>query len=174
MGPRSVIPFALVQCFLVGRTAIRTSKPLSTADTTNPKITLVSFLSNLPHFSYTFISGLTDINVNILLLKLKDWCWSWSSNTLATWCEELTAWKRSWCWERLKAGEGDNRECDGWMALPTQWTGVWASSGSWWWTGKSGMLQSMESQRIVHDWKTELNWTDEWADDGCIGNWIHR
>lgn len=65
MGPRSVIPSALVQCFLVGRTAKRTSKPLSTADTTNPKITLVSFLSNLPHFSYTFISGLVDINVNL-------------------------------------------------------------------------------------------------------------
>ena len=40
---------------------------------------------------------------------LKDWCWSWNSNTLATWWEELTHWKRPWCWERLKAGEGDNR-----------------------------------------------------------------
>ena len=39
----------------------------------------------------------------------KDWCWSWNSNTLATWCEELTHLKRPWCWERLKAGEGDNR-----------------------------------------------------------------
>ena len=77
MGPRSVIPFALVQCFLVGRTAIRTSKPLSTADTTNPKITLVSFLSNLPHFSYTFISGLTDINVNLYC------CWSWRTDAEA-------------------------------------------------------------------------------------------
>ena len=53
----------------------------------------------------------------------KDWCWSWKSNTLATWCEELTHWKRPWCWERLKAGgEGDNRGWDGWMASPTQWT----------------------------------------------------
>ena len=57
-------------------------------------------------------------------------------NTLATWCEELTHWKRPWYWERLKAGrEGDDRGCDGWMASSTQWTWVWASSGSWWWTG---------------------------------------
>ena len=62
----------------------------------------------------------------------KDWCWSQSSNSLATWCEELTCWKRPWCWERLKAGEGDNRGWDGWMASPTQWTWVWASSGGWW------------------------------------------
>ena len=55
----------------------------------------------------------------------KDWCWSWNSNTLATWCKELTHWKRPWCWERLKAGgEGDNRGWDGWMASPTQWTWV--------------------------------------------------
>ena len=46
-------------------------------------------------------------------------------------------WKRSWCWGRSKAvGEGDNREWDGWMASPTQWVWVWASSGSWWWTGR--------------------------------------
>jgi len=80
-----------------------------------------------------------------------------SSNTLATWCEELTHWKRPWCWERLKAeGEGDDRWWDGWMASPTQWTWVWASSGSWWWTGKPGVLQFMGSQRVRHDWVTEL------------------
>ena len=71
---------------------------------------------------------------------------------------QLTHWKRLWCWERLKAGgEGDNRGWDGWMALPTQWKWVWASSGSWWWTGKPGMQQSMGLQRIRHDWSTELN-----------------
>ena len=59
----------------------------------------------------------------------KDWCWSWNSNTLATWCEELTHWKRLWCWERLKAGaEGDDRGWDGWMPSLTRWTWVWASS----------------------------------------------
>ena len=89
----------------------------------------------------------------------KDWCCSWSSNTLATWCEELTHWKRPWCWERLKVrGEGDGRGWDGWMASPTQWTWVWVSSWSWWWTGKPGMLQSMESQRVRHNWATEVNW----------------
>ena len=54
---------------------------------------------------------------SILNVHWKDWCWSWNSNTLATLWEELTHWKRPWCWERLKAGgEGDNRGWDGWMA----------------------------------------------------------
>ena len=71
-------------------------------------------------------------------------------------------WKRPWCWERLKAGgEGNNRWWDGWMASPIRWTWVWASSGSWWWPGKLGMLQSMGSQRVEHDWSTELNWSLE-------------
>ena len=83
-------------------------------------------------------------------------------NTLATWWEELTHLKRPWCWERLMVGgEGDNRGWDGWMASPTWWTWVWVSSGSWWWTGKPGMLQSMGSQRVGYDWATELNWTDD-------------
>ena len=69
------------------------------------------------------------------------------------------------CWERLRVGgEGDDRGWDGWMASPTQWTWVWVSSGSWWWTGRPGMLQSMGSQRIGHDWATELNWTGSSAD----------
>ena len=92
----------------------------------------------------------------------KNWCWSWSSNTLATWCEELTHWKRPWCWERLKAGgEGDGRGWDGRMTSLTQWTWAWVNSGSWWWTGKPGMLQPRGSQRVGHDWATELNWTEE-------------
>ena len=89
----------------------------------------------------------------------KDWCWSWSSNTLATWCEELTHLKRPWCWETLKAGgEGDDRGWDGWMASPTQWTWVWINSGSWWWTRMPGVLQSMGLQRVRRDWVTGLNW----------------
>ena len=86
-------------------------------------------------------------------------CWSWNSNSLATWCEELTHLKRPWCWERLKVGEGD-RVWDGWMASLTQWTSVWVNSGSWWWTGRHGVLQFMGSQRVGLDWTTELNWTD--------------
>ena len=89
----------------------------------------------------------------------KDWFWSWNSNTLATWCKEWTHWERPWCWERWEAGGGgDDRGWDGWMASPIQWTWVWASSGNWWWTGKPGMLQSMGSQRVRHNWGTELNW----------------
>ena len=85
------------------------------------------------------------------------------TNTLATWCEELTHWKRPWCWERLKAGgEGDDRGWDGWMASPTQWRWVWLNSRSWWWTGRPGMLQSMGSQRVGHNWATGLNWWLSW------------
>ena len=95
------------------------------------------------------------------VLVLKDWCWSFNSNNLATWCEELTHWKRPWCWERWRAGgEGDNRGWDGWMASLTQWTWVWVDSCNWWWTGRPGVLQFMGSQRVGHDWVTELNWTE--------------
>ena len=92
--------------------------------------------------------------------SLEGRCWSWSSNNLAAWCRELIHWKRPWFWEILKVGEGDNRRWDGWMASLTQGTWVWASSGSSWWTGKPGMLQSMVSQRVRHNWATELGWTD--------------
>ena len=86
----------------------------------------------------------------------KNWCWSWSSNTLTTWCEELTQKKRPRRWERLKAGrERDDRGWDGWMASSTQWTWVWASSRRWWRSGKSGVLQSMGLQRVGHDWVTK-------------------
>ena len=82
---------------------------------------------------------------------------NWNSNTLATWCEELTHWKRPWCWERLKAGEGDDRGWDGWVASLTQWTWVWVNSGSWWWMGRPGMLQSMGSQSDMTEWLNS-NW----------------
>ena len=65
--------------------------------------------------------------------------------------------KRPWCWRRLKAGgEKDSRGRDGWMTLLTRWTWVWASSRSWWWTGRPSVLQSMGLQRVGHDWATEL------------------
>ena len=71
----------------------------------------------------------------------------------------MTHWKRPWCWERLKAGgEGDDRGWDGWIASPTWWTWVWTSSGSWWWTGKPGVLQSMGVTELgMTEW---LNWTE--------------
>ena len=93
------------------------------------------------------------------MLKLK-------SNTLATWWEELIHWERPWYWERLKAGEGDDRGWDGWMASSTQWTLVWVNSRSWWWIGKPGVLQSIGSQRGGHDWATELNWIEDIL--GCV------
>ena len=66
--------------------------------------------------------------------------------------------KRPWCWDRLRArGEGDSRGWDGWMASLIQWTWVWMDSGSWWWTGRPGVLQFMGLQRVRHDWVTELN-----------------
>ena len=87
-----------------------------------------------------------------MMLKLK---------RLATSCKELTHWKRLWCWEGLGAGgKGDDRGWDGWMASPTRWTWVWVNSRRWWWTGRPGMLQFMGSQRVRHDWATELNWTE--------------
>ena len=68
----------------------------------------------------------------------------------------------------LKAGEGDDRGWDGWMASPTQWTWVWVNSRIWWWTGRPGMLQSMGSQRVRHDWSTGLNWTELMGPDAMI------
>ena len=85
--------------------------------------------------------------------------WSWDSNTLATWCEELTHWKRPFCWEGLGAGgEWDDRGWDGWMASPTRWTWVWVNSGSWWWTWRPGVLRFMGLQTVGHDWATEQDW----------------
>ena len=83
------------------------------------------------------------------------------AETPVLWPPDAKSWllKRSWCWERLRAGgEGDDRGWDGWMASPTQWTWVWVDSGSWWWTGRPGVLWFMVSQRVGHDWATELNW----------------
>ena len=62
-------------------------------------------------------------------------------------------------WERLRAGgEGGDRGWDGWMASPTQCTWVWVNSGSWWWTGRPDVLQFIGSQRVGHNWATELSW----------------
>ena len=93
---------------------------------------------------------------SILNILWKDWCWSWSSNTLATWCTAPTHWKRPWCWERLKAkGEGNNKGWDGWKALLTQWTWVWASSRRW--------LKDREAWRAtVHGVANSQTWLSDW------------
>ena len=101
------------------------------------------------------------ISLEGMMLKLK-------LQYLATWCKELTHWKRLWCWEGLRAGgEGDYRGLEGWMASPTRWTWVWVNSGSWWWTGRLGMLRFTGSQRVGHEsnW-TELNWIST-----CLAFW---
>ena len=96
------------------------------------------------------------IKLDTLRSLLKDWCWSWNSNTLPTWCKELTDWKRPWCWERLKTeGEGDDRRRDGWMASLTQWTWVWARFWVLVKDRKPGVRQSMGSQRVRHKWAAE-------------------
>ena len=77
------------------------------------------------------------------------------AEALILWPPDLSHWKSPWCWERLKAGgEGNDRGWDVWMASLTQSTGVWAISWRWGCTGKSVMLQSMELQRVGHDWMT--------------------
>ena len=89
-------------------------------------------------------------------------------NILATWCEELAHWKRPWCWERLKAGEGDDRGWDGWMASLTWWTWVWVNSRSWWWTRKPGVAKVLELQ-LQHP---SVQWTLRTAFlyDGLVGS----
>ena len=101
---------------------------------------------------------------SVLNIHWKDWCWSWNSSTLATWWEELTHWKRPWCWARLKAGgEGDDRGSDGWMASLTKWTwveqapGVGDGQGSWACCSTWGCKES--------DTTDQLNWTEKYRDD---------
>ena len=93
----------------------------------------------------------------VLNIPWGNWCWSWSSNTLAA---DVKNWLigKDLMLGKIDSRRRDNREWDGWMESLTQWTWVWASSGSWWWTEKPGILQSMGFQSVGHDWATELNW----------------
>ena len=135
------------RCLLLGR------KAMTNADSIW-KSRDITLLTKIHIYSQSY--GFSSSDVWMWDIHWKDWCWSWSSNSLATWCGELTHWKRPWCWERLKAGgEGNNRGWDGWMASPTQWTWVWVDSGSWWWIGRPGVLQFMESQRVGDNLATE-------------------
>ena len=94
------------------------------------------------------------ISLEGLMLKLK------LQNFGNLW-EDLTHWKRLWCWEGLWAGgEGDDQGWDGWMESLTRWTWVWVNSGSWWWTGRPGVLRFMGSRKVGH--AEQLNWTEPW------------
>ena len=117
-----------------------------------------SVFSNTGYVNFFFIFAIL-VFVYLYLTGILNFIFLMTNNTLATSCEELTHWRRLWCWEGLGAGgEGDDRGWDGWMASPTWWTWIWVNSRSWWWTGRPGMLQFMGSQRVGHDWVTELNW----------------
>ena len=120
-----------------------------------------SFWSNGTGCSNTWRWSTNDSKMGSLLLnngrKLAE-AYVANSNTLVTWCKELTHLKRPWRWEWLKAGrKGDDKGWDGWMASLTQWSWVWVNSGNMSWTGRPGVLQSMGSQRVRHNWVTELN-----------------
>ena len=103
----------------------------------------------------------------------KDWCCRWSSSTLVIWWQQTTDWKIPWCWETLRAEEEEGiRGWDGWTASPMQWTWTWANSGRWWGIGRSGVLQSMGSQRVGHDrtrqpWTTRLQILPPWPVLSC-------
>ena len=98
------------------------------------------------------------------------------AETPVLWPPHAKSWLigKDWCWEGLGAGgNGDDRGWDGWMASPTQRTWVWVNSGRWWWTGRPGVLRFMGSQKVGHDWATELNWTVSFLRLHCTqSTWI--
>ena len=112
-------------------------------------------------YSYKIVKNNTSFYIcHWLLLRSLCVCKILTYCPLTTWCKELTHWKRPWCWERLRAGgEGDDRGWDGWVASPTQWTWVWVNSGSWWWTGRPGVLWS-QSTMVTKSWTWLSDWTE--------------
>ena len=96
----------------------------------------------------------------VLNIHWKDWCWSWIQLQYTGHLMRRTvSFEDTPMLGKIKTGgKGDDREWDGWMASLIQGTGVWVSSGSWWLTGRPAVLQFMGSQRVGHDWATELNW----------------
>ena len=102
----------------------------------------------------------------VLGIHWKVWYWSQNSNTLATWCEELTQWKRPWCWERLKAEEKDSKGWDGWMASLTHWRWIWVNFGSWWWTVRPGVLSPWGLKEL--DTIERLNLTEVQVSQLCL------
>ena len=92
------------------------------------------------------------------------------AETPVLWPPHVKSWLigKDSCWEGLGAGEGDDRGWDGWMASPTWWTWVWVKCGSWWWTGRPGVLRFMGLQRVGHNWVTDLIWSECTCTDELI------
>ena len=110
--------------------------------------------------SWVFI-GRTDVEAETPIL--------WPLEEVTWRREEVTHLKRPWCWERLRVGEaGDDRRWDNWMASSTQWTWVWVNSGSWWWTGRPGVLRFMGSQKVTE------TWLSDWTELKALGKWQTR
>ena len=119
----------------------------------------------------------------IQLVHSKDQSWVFIGRTdveaetpilWATWCERLTFFEKTWCCQRLRAGGvGDDRVWDGWMASLTELIWIWVNSGSWWWTERPRVLWFMGSQRVGHDWVTDLNWTEQTLKIGLIYEDVH-
>ena len=115
-------------------------------------------LLNVPwtarRFRHSILEGINLVcSLKGLMLKLK-------LRSFGHLMQRADSLEKTLTWERLKVGgEVDGRGWDGWMASPTHWVWVSVNFGSWWWTGRPGMLQSMDSQRFAHDWATEVNWS---------------
>ena len=133
---------------------------------------LASWITPLWTFVYTFLCGHM-CSLLYLVVELLSRMTSWvfigrtdaEAETPVLWPPHAKSshWKRPWCWEGLGAGgKGDDRGWNGWMASLTWWLWVWVNSGSWWWTGRPGVLQFIALQRVGHDWATELNWGHPW------------
>ena len=129
----------------------------------------ICFWLSFQPIGYSFLMVFTDLSFLVCSLQAISWFlpqFSVSAHSLYRTRVTYPDWKyyyteRLWCWEGLGAGgEGDDRGWDGWMASRTRWTWVWVNSGSWWWTERPGVLRFMGSQRVGHDWATELNWTE--------------
>ena len=89
--------------------------------------------------------------------------------------QRADSFEKTWCWARLRAeGEGEDRGWDGWMASPNRWAWIWLNSGSWWWTGRPGVLQFMGLQRVGHDWATELNWKYDHINPVVLADFVYN